>query len=145
MFPLRSTRLLYAVHAQDFRFSHCEIVKSREEFGQPGRMLLFWHISLNRSQGGIQLPGWWLNNQDSFFFLSKMPLTAWTGSSRLDGTQKAGGARAWIDNPLPSRSKACGESWTNSPRSLLHRRTGGRQECLVWRLAGYYPLKAGRR
>ena len=39
----------------------------------------------------------------------------------------SGNARAWIDNPLPSRPTECEGSRTKCPGSLLHGRPGGRQ------------------
>ena len=54
------------------------------------------------------------------------------GSSHLNGDSKKGGdARAWIDNPLPTRSKECEEDRTNNPGPLLHGSPGGRQ-VKVW-------------
>ena len=57
---------------------------------------------------------------------------------------KPGDALAWIDTPLPSRSKECEERMMNSLGCLLHGRPGGRLNGLVRRLAGYRPLGLGR-
>ena len=46
--------------------------------------------------------------------------------TRLVTQKKAGVARAWIDNPLPTRSTECEEGRTNSLGPLLHGRPGGR-------------------
>ena len=67
--------LRYAVHVyftpcmhRIFVFSHCEIAKSRGGTRATWTDAPLGHISLNRFQDGIQLPGWWLNNQDGCFF-----------------------------------------------------------------------------
>ena len=55
-----------------------------------------------------------------------------------------GDARAWVDNPQPSRSTECEEGRTNSLGSLLHGAPWRTREwCLVWRLAGCFPCGMG--
>ena len=68
-----------------------------------------------------------------FTFHSEAHLALRIESRVSDGVWfgKAGDARAWTDNPLPTRSKECEESGTNSPGSLLQGRPGGRQQG-VW-------------
>ena len=67
--------------------------------------------------------------------------------SRLDSLSAVDGAgdtRAWIHNPLPSRSRECVRDRTNSPGLFLHGRPGGRSKWLVRRLRGGPPLRVGR-
>ena len=56
---------------------------------------------------------------------------------------RAGDACAWIDNPLPSRSKECERGGTNSPGLFLHGRPRGRSKWLVWRLREVHRLGLG--
>ena len=50
-----------------------------------------------------------------------------------------------LTRPLPSQSKECEESRTNSPGSLLHGRPGGRQRVSGVATRWVSPLKAGSR